>query len=99
MTDYSTEVRHLTYNAANQCFEALVVFHERGEQTSYPCGLPCAIDAAFGDVAQALVRQAQIKRSSGRSVMTAYRPARGAAARFDSHRTAAQILASRAQAA
>jgi hypothetical protein len=62
MSSYKTEVQHLRYNAASQCFEALVVMHEGGETIKYPTALRLPINSDFGFVAQKLVADAKKRR-------------------------------------
>ena len=64
MSGYRTEVQSLTYNAANQRFEAMVIFHEPGEVTKYPCSLAYPIDAEFEDVSRGLIAVAKSRRAS-----------------------------------
>ncbi|MEP5761922.1 MAG: hypothetical protein ABJ327_21940 [Litoreibacter sp.] len=66
MSSYKTEVKGLTYNAAAQCFEAMVIFHEAGETIKYPCSLTFPIDTDFQKISQGLVRAAKIKRAANR---------------------------------
>jgi len=74
MPAYRTEVSNLTYNPATQRFEALVIFHEGSDRTSYPCDLAAPIDSDFAHVTRALVVQAKIRRAkAGRGLMSRLR--------------------------
>lgn len=74
MSSYKTEVQNISYNAANQAFEAIVVLHEAGEAIKYPCSLSFPIDADFEDVAKGLVSVAKSMRSAQRRQLIARAP-------------------------
>lgn len=65
MQSYAPEVRNLTYNAAEQQFEALVVLHEGADQLSFPTSLNAPITTDFQTVARSLVVQAKLRRARG----------------------------------
>ncbi|SLN68122.1 hypothetical protein AQS8620_03195 [Aquimixticola soesokkakensis] len=60
---YGAEVSGLTYNAATQAFEALVVFHENADKVSYPTELQAPINADFDSIARGLVLRARMRRA------------------------------------
>lgn len=62
MSRYSTEVKDLRYNAASQCFEALVVLYEGPDVVKYPTSLSLPIQSDFSSVAQKLVAEAKRQR-------------------------------------
>ena len=62
MSSYRTEVQNLRYNAASQCFEALILFHEGGETLKYPAELALPIQSEFGFVSKKLTAEAKRKR-------------------------------------
>lgn len=78
MSSYKTEVQGLTYNAATQCFDAIVVFHEPGEQIKYPCSLAFPIDAAFEDVTHGLIAVAKSRRASKLQNLVSRQPSKTA---------------------
>lgn len=78
MSSYKTEVQDLTYNASTQCFDALVVFHEPGEQIKYPCSLAFPIDAEFQDVTRGLIAVAKSRRATKLQNLVSRRPAKTA---------------------
>lgn len=67
MSSYQTEVQNLNYNAATQCFEALVVFHEGHETRKVPISAPLPISTDFEVVSTALVARAKAHRAKGRA--------------------------------
>jgi hypothetical protein len=77
MSGYTTEVQNLTYNAASQNFEAVVVFHEPGETTKFPCSLAFPIDAEFADVTHGLIAVAKSRRASKLRNLVSRTPAHG----------------------
>ncbi len=74
MSSYKTEVQNLHYNAATQCFEALVVMHEGHEARKFPTALQLPIDSDFSFVTHKLVAQAKKQRASNASSLVARGP-------------------------
>ncbi|MGH1331631.1 MAG: hypothetical protein ACRBBK_12180 [Paracoccaceae bacterium] len=62
MPKYQAEVSNLRYNAARQCFEALVIFHEGADRISFACELAAPISSDFAVISRALVMQAKSRR-------------------------------------
>lgn len=74
MSSYQTEVQNLSYNAATQSFEALVVFHEGHETRKVPISAPLPITAEFKDVSDILVKRAKAHRAKGRAKLMSRSP-------------------------
>jgi len=73
--NYATEVTNLTYNAADQQFEALVILHEAGDRLGFPTSLKAPITADFETVARSLVVQAKVRRAQNvHELMSRLRP-------------------------
>ncbi len=62
MSSYRTELHNLRYNAATQCFEAIVAMYEGGEVIKYPIQAKLAIDTDFALVSRKLVEMAKKTR-------------------------------------
>jgi|TARA_R110002012_G_scaffold155241_1_gene316123 hypothetical protein len=72
------EVRHMKtckiqlndviYNAAEQCFEAIVTVHDTGRSFKYACAINAPISTSFSDAALGLAKQAN-RRHLGRGGM------------------------------
>ncbi|WP_420862146.1 orotidine 5-phosphate decarboxylase [Algirhabdus cladophorae] len=58
MTQFKTEVQNLTYNAATQCFEALVVLHSFSGQVTYATSAFGPMDTDFKTIAKTMTDQA-----------------------------------------
>jgi len=52
------QMTDVTYNAANQCFEALVTVQTGKQQHRYACAIEAPITMSFEDAAKGLTRQA-----------------------------------------
>ena len=52
------QLTDVIYNAANQCFEALVVVHDGDSSRKYACAIDAPIDMSFEDAARGLATQA-----------------------------------------
>lgn len=63
MSSYKTEVQNLHYDAASQCFHALVVMYEGGDTVKYPTSLQLPIQSEFDFVSRKLVSQAKKQRA------------------------------------
>lgn len=59
MQTYPTQLSDVIYNAATQCFEALVTVHDGGIKRKYACALDAPITMSFEDAAHGLAAQAQ----------------------------------------
>ncbi|MEM6596053.1 MAG: hypothetical protein AAF672_14800 [Pseudomonadota bacterium] len=71
MSSYRTEVQNLRYNAASQCFEALILFREGGETFKYPTELALPIHCEFGFVSKKLVAEAKrLRRLDAQPLMS-----------------------------
>ena len=67
MTPIRVELSNVTYNAANQSFEARATLHDMGIRHSYACMIEGPITMGFDDAAGKLSRQAfKIHRLAGR---------------------------------
>lgn len=58
MKTFKTEVQNLTYNAATQCFEALVVLHTFSGQVTYATSAYGPMDTEFEAIAKTMTDQA-----------------------------------------
>ncbi|MBW6416083.1 hypothetical protein [Celeribacter sp. PS-C1] len=72
MQSYGAEVQGLTYNAADQRYEAKVVFHEAFEKVTYPVDIKAPITANFKTISRGLVLRARALRARGRGVNLAH---------------------------
>lgn len=58
------QLTDVIYNAATQCFEALVSVHDKTGARNYPCAIAAPITMSFDDAAQGLSTQA-LRRHAG----------------------------------
>ena len=58
MTHTSTQLSNVSYNAANQCFEALATVTMGGTRKTYPCAIEAPITLSFEQAAKGLKTQA-----------------------------------------
>jgi len=58
MTHVKTEVKNLTFNAATQCFEALVVLHTFSGKVTYATSAYGPMDTDFKDISKTMTDQA-----------------------------------------
>ncbi len=59
------QMNDVIYNAAEQCFEALVTVHDGETARKYACSIPAPISTPFRDAAAGLRKQAE-RRHTGR---------------------------------
>jgi hypothetical protein len=58
MQTHQLQLTDVIYNAANQCFEALVTVHDDGFSRKYACAIDAPISMPFADAAKGLSKQA-----------------------------------------
>ncbi|ALI55916.1 hypothetical protein [Celeribacter marinus] len=68
---YSAQVSDLTFDAATQQFQADVIFHEGGEQVTYPVELSAPFTASFETVSRGLMVRARAIRKQERGASIA----------------------------
>jgi hypothetical protein len=86
MTQTSTQLRDVTYNASNQCFEALVTVQCAGASKTYPCSIEAPLTMSFEKAAEGLRKQAlrRDEKSEGMYSQMQHRAnVRAGRARFD----------------
>jgi hypothetical protein len=66
MKQTSIRIGHVAYNAATQCFEALVTVHSDGRTKNIPCAIEAPITMSFARAAEGLKKQAL--RRQGRNL-------------------------------
>lgn len=71
MKSYGAEVSGLTYNAAEQSYQARVIFHEGGERITYPVSLDAPVTADFAVISRGLVLRARALRKQDRGANVA----------------------------
>lgn len=74
---HKIHISEVIYNAATQCFEALVSVDTGARATKYPCAIEAPISMSFEDATAGLMTQAlrrHKKRSGLRSQMRKYAP-------------------------
>ena len=52
------QLKDVIYNAAEQCFEAIVTVHDTGRSFKYACAINAPISTSFSDAALGLAKQA-----------------------------------------
>lgn len=62
------QLNDVIYNAAEQCFEAIVTVHDTGRLFKYACAINAPISTSFSDAALGLAKQAN-RRHLGRGGM------------------------------
>lgn len=77
MTQLKVELSDIRYDPASQEFEALVSFHEGHDVTRVPCALRLPIQTDYAAVAEALTRQARIRRRIQTDQLLSHFSARG----------------------
>lgn len=60
------QLTNVIYNAASQCFEALVTVHDGDKSKKYACAIDAPIEMTFEDAATGLKTQA-LRRHAGMS--------------------------------
>lgn len=75
MSNFHTQVQNLNYNAAEQKFEALVIFHEGAEARKFPVAAALPLTADFAQVTRVLVARAKDKRAKSSAHLTSRVPA------------------------
>jgi hypothetical protein len=87
MTHTRTELNNVSYNAANQCFEALVTVTQSGKRKAYACAIEAPITLSFEQAAKGLKTQAlrRSREATGMYSQMRHAPLRPRAgrARFD----------------
>lgn len=87
MQTRSTQLTDAIYNAANQCFEALVTVHDGRASRKYPCAVKAPISMSFEEASRGLIKQAErqhMRRDGTFSQLRLYAPAqRAGRAGFD----------------
>ena len=95
MTHTSTELNQVSYNAANQCFEALVTVSKDGTRKAYACAIEAPITLSFEQAAKGLKVQAlrRSRESIGMYSQMRHAPMRPRAGRagFDPRKWLAQL--------
>lgn len=66
MQSYGAEIQGLTYNAAEQAYQARVVFHEEGERITFPVEFTAPISADYATVSRGLALRARALRNRKR---------------------------------
>ena len=72
MQSYRAQVSGLTFNAATQCFQARVIFHEGPDRITYPVELAAPITADFKTVSRGVVLRARAIRKQERGANIAH---------------------------
>nr|WP_321506371.1 hypothetical protein [uncultured Celeribacter sp.] len=72
MTSYGADIQGLHYNAAEQSYEARVIFHEGADRVTYPVDLNVPITADFAAVSRGLVLRARAMRAQDRGANLAH---------------------------
>ncbi|MEX3313545.1 orotidine 5-phosphate decarboxylase [Sulfitobacter sp. PS-8MA] len=62
------QMTDVLYNAANQCFEALVTVQDGKQKRRYACAIDAPITMSFNDAADGLRRQALRRHAQGRGL-------------------------------
>lgn len=70
MKQTKVQLSDVIYNAASQCFEALVTVSDSALAKQYPCAIEAPITMTFQQAAMGLEKQALRKHSSGRSLFS-----------------------------
>jgi hypothetical protein len=65
MKQSNVQIGPVAYNAATQCFEALVTVHDGGTTKKFPCAIEAPISMSFERATQGLKKQA-LRRLDGR---------------------------------
>jgi len=95
MTHTSTQLNQVSYNAANQCFEALVIVTQDGTRRAYACAIEAPITLSFEQAADGLRTQAlrRSREATGMYSQMRHAPVRPRAGRavFDPRKWLAQL--------
>jgi hypothetical protein len=81
------QMNEVIYNAADQCFEALVTVHDGDQSRRYDCSINAPISTSFADAARGLSKQAE-RRHMGNGgmfseILRSQPPQRSGRPRFD----------------
>lgn len=73
MTHTKVHMTDVIYNAANQCFEALVTVESTSKTAKYPCAIEAPIGMSFEDASKGLQTQAIRRHASGKGMQSQVR--------------------------
>ncbi len=73
MTLTSVQINDVAYNAATQCFEALVTVRKQDRIYKYPCAIEAPISMSFEQAAEGLQKQALRSHKAGRGMYSQMR--------------------------
>ncbi|WP_299027543.1 orotidine 5-phosphate decarboxylase [uncultured Sulfitobacter sp.] len=94
-TQPKVQINDVIYNAASQCFEALVIVDTGSRTAKYPCAIQAPITMEFDEAAAGLTTQAlrrHTQRFGLKSQMRSHAPApRAGRQRFDPRKWLAQL--------
>ncbi|KEJ90347.1 hypothetical protein [Sulfitobacter donghicola] len=76
MKQTKIQLNDVIYNAATQCFEALVTVSDDQRKKRYACAIEAPINMTFEQAAEGLKKQAMRKHVSGRSLFSQVLPHR-----------------------
>lgn len=68
MTTQKIQISEVAYNAANQCFEAMVSIGTGSKTAKYPCAIEAPINMSFEQASKGLMTQA-LRRHKSRDGM------------------------------
>jgi hypothetical protein len=81
------QMTDVIYNAAEQCFEALVTVHDIDGSRKYACSINAPISTSFADAAAGLRKQAERRHATRSGMFSELQfqstPPRGGRQRFD----------------
>jgi hypothetical protein len=81
------QLTDVIYNAATQCFEALVTVHDGDRSCKYPCAINAPINMTFEDAAKGLetqaVRRHNVRTRPSLQIMPHVPPQRAGRPSFD----------------
>lgn len=64
MTKQKIKIDEVVYNAANQCFEAMVSVGTGSKTSKYPCSIEAPINMSFEQASKGLMKQAMRRHQS-----------------------------------
>lgn len=95
MKNTDIQIGQVAYNAATQCFEALVSVHTNGQIKKFPCAIQAPITMSFERASEGLASQAMRMSGNRAGLHSQIRPhlatVRAGRPRFDPRKWLAQL--------
>ncbi len=80
MRQPKTRISQITYNAAEQCFDASVTLVDGDESFTYPVSIPAPLDTGYEDVTRAVLDRARLQHRANAAALRSRKPAEDALA-------------------